>query len=556
MIDFGIAKVLDEQEVEADLPATRVDAQMYTPDYASPEQVRGEALGVGSDVYSLGVLLYELLTGRRPYEVSSHSSSGIESVVCHTIPAEPSKAAKRSSGAAIQRRQLRGDLDRIVMTALRKDPQHRFRDAAALADDIGRYLDGLPVQATGTSVGYRLGKFLKRHPGASIATSLTILTLAVALVVTSIQGNEARRQADRAEAAKQFLEEMIARSEPFGAAGTMTLAAALKESIPTISDRFSSDPLLEAEMRRAVGFALTGQGETELAREQLDAAWALYENLGSDFQKARAKNDLAIVAWDESDYERAEKDFEEALGYVESVTTPEGLILKYDILTNFVGLLPNMDKPEPALELSERAMALFEDYPELEFDPLNHAVMYNNRAHSFDLLEDYDSSITSYERSIELHRELTPSGSPDMATALANLALTYELVDRMDLAVEYLEQAVEMQRELLGPTHRQYLAAVFNLGSMQYNAGDTAGAIENIAIAVVGADEAFPPNHLYTGRFNHRLAEIHYENGNPELAAPYAERASVIYQNHEDVPERWVVGVTHLLEQISATTDS
>lgn len=546
LIDFGIAKVLSDSDLAGAQAVTRVDAPMYTPEYASPEQVRGETPGISSDIYSMGVLLYELLTGARPYEIDAMSPAGIEAIVCETIPPEPSRAA-RKHGKGFSR-QLRGDLDRIVMTALRKTPEHRFRSAAALAADIERYLAGLPVRAAGTSPGYRFRKFIRRHPGASLATALTIVTLAGALVITSIQGAEARRHAERAEAARQFLEEMIARSDPYENAGTMTLASALRESLSTIGERFGNEPLLEADMRRTIGFALNSQGETAAAREQLELARAVYDAQGSNEQKALVLNALAIVSWDESDYESAESLFIEALDYVgDGLDSDESARLRFDILVNYAGVLPKMERPEDALAQSDAALALMAELPEIEFDPLTHAVLWNNRANAFDLLEDYDKSIEAYQRSIELHRAVHPEGSPDLATALANLALTYEFVDRMDEAIEYLEQATEMQRDLLGPTHPQYLLAVFNLGSMQYNAGDSGGAIKNITIAVENADEAYTPDHLYTGRFNHRLAEILIETGSPDRAGPYARKAQAIYANHDDVPERWLESVARLL---------
>ena len=554
LIDFGIAKVLEEGNIDASLPATRMDSQIYTPEYASPEQVRGEALGTSSDIYSLGVLLYELLVGQRPYEIDSLSPAGIEATVCQTVPVDPSKAVRRKKdGTSSQEsrtlsRQLRGDLDRIVMTALRKNPQHRYRSAADFADDIERYLTGLPVLADGAPLGYRLGKFLHRHPGASIATALMVLVLVVALVVTSLHAVEVQRQAERATAAQQFLQEMIARAEPWESAGNLTLVAALKQAIPSVSEQFSGQPMLEAEMRRVIGYALSGQGETEAARQQLTAAWNVLGKQGSRWQKAQLMNDLAGVSWGEGDYEKAREQYLTALELITPDDSREGLLMKFDTLVSFSGLLPKMDQPELSLKYSDQALALLEKHPGLAIDAMGQAILWNNRAHALDLLENYPGSIEAYQTSIRLHREINPQGSPDMAVALANLGMTYEMVDDMPLAVDYLQQAADMQRQLLGPEHPQYLLAVFNLGSLQYNADDLEGAIHHIRIAVDAADEAYTPDHFYTGRFNHRLAESLAQAGRSDEAAIYAKKALKIYQTHEDVPPNWLESATQLAQ--------
>ena len=321
LIDFGIAKRLAPDSDDMEFPETRVDLQMYTPDYASPEQVRGDPVSVVSDVYSLGVLMYELLTGTRPYKVEALTPAGIEVTVCDTVPADPSKSIAIRNHAPAEglpdlrslRRLLKGDLDRIVMTALKKEPEHRYRSVEALANDIQRYLSNEPVRARGASMAYRIRKFVRRHPGATAATALTIVTLASALVVVSFQSVESRRQADRAEAARQFLVDMIGRSDPYATAGTQTLADSLEQAIPTIDEQFAGQPSLEADMRYAIGFALSGQGKIAAAREQLEQALTLYEANGTELQKAQVLTALAVVAWDESDYAESERLFKAAL---------------------------------------------------------------------------------------------------------------------------------------------------------------------------------------------------------------------------------------------------
>jgi serine/threonine protein kinase/tetratricopeptide (TPR) repeat protein len=203
LLDFGIAKVLDPQWSQ-DAPVTRTDWRPMTPEYASPEQVRGEPVTNATDIYSLGVLLYELLTGHRPYRVRTDSPLEIERSVCEEEPEKPSAAVsrkdERTTNDAGTRtvitpqqvgemrairpeelpRCLRGDLDTIVMKALRKEPQYRYVSAEAFAKDIERHLSGMPIDAHRPTLFYRGGKFVRRHT-ESLATAVLILAVAAGL---------------------------------------------------------------------------------------------------------------------------------------------------------------------------------------------------------------------------------------------------------------------------------------------------------------------------------------------------------------------------------------
>ena len=208
LLDFGIAKVLGGEtgaETAGDPELTMPAA--LTPRYASPEQVLGRRVTTATDVYSLGVLLYELLAGAPPYEVSTLLTPDTARVICDLDPTRPSRAAARlDSDAAARRGQspprlahaLAGDLDTIVLKALRKEPERRYASVDELAADIRRHLDGLPVLAAPDRVGYRVGKFLRRHRALSIATATTVVALSMALAVSLNAWQQARRQTNEA----------------------------------------------------------------------------------------------------------------------------------------------------------------------------------------------------------------------------------------------------------------------------------------------------------------------------------------------------------------------
>ncbi|GJM09834.1 MAG: hypothetical protein DHS20C11_21100 [Lysobacteraceae bacterium] len=551
IIDFGIAKVLDMQGLDAALPKTSTQMQMLTPEYASPEQVRHQTISPVSDVYSLGVVLYEMLTGSRPYHVSSLTPAEIERTVCQSVPLDPSdqvsdtKAPLPSglSEARILKRKLHGDIDRIVMTALRKDPKQRYQSAQAFGDDIGHYLAGEPVTARGASKLYRARKLIERNAGLSIGIVTAFVMLIVALIMVSLQAEQARHEATRAAAVKDFLIEMIGRADPFGDSETPTLGGALRQAAPTVSERFAGQPDLQAEVRYALGFAFSGLGETALARTQLEQALATQRELGNQLEVARTLNALANVSWEDSDYEQAKDTYETALEAIEGRTDEAALQVRFGILTDFGALLPKMDQYAEGLELSQQALAMSSSLQDVETRTL--AVIWNNIATAYDGLEGYDNSIAAYEKSIELHRQ-AGAPHPDLAIALGNLGLTYEFLQRMDLAVSTVTEAVTMHEQMLGPDHPQTALYTYNLGSLRLNAGDIAGAIKDLATAAQSAETAYAPNHLYTGRFNHRLAVAYLQAGDMDLARQHARYADRIYQARDDVPQRWLEDLAEL----------
>jgi non-specific serine/threonine protein kinase/serine/threonine-protein kinase len=222
LLDFGIAKLLNPELSGQTIDPTATAMRLMTPEYASPEQVRGETITTASDVYSLGVVLYELLTGHRPYHVKSRAPHDILRIVCEEEPERPSTAVNRvetipsadGSTRAITpetvsrvresepeklRRRLRGDLDNIVLMAMRKEPQRRYTTVNQLSEDIRRHLEGLPVIARKDTLAYRLEKFAQRNRGVAIACVAVFLTLLSGIVATTWQARVASKERERAE---------------------------------------------------------------------------------------------------------------------------------------------------------------------------------------------------------------------------------------------------------------------------------------------------------------------------------------------------------------------
>jgi serine/threonine protein kinase/tetratricopeptide (TPR) repeat protein len=295
LLDFGIAKLL-ASGVDPDLAPTATVLPMMTPEYASPEQVKGQPVTTASDVYSLGVLLYELLAGRRPYEVQADSLEAIVRTICETEPRAPSEAvtdrnrAARSDGTLPPASHLRGDVDTIVLKALRKEPERRYRTAHDLSEDLRRHLEGLPVTARPDTIGYRAGKFVFRHRTAVAAALLVSASLLGGIVTTTRQARLAQRRFDEA---RRLIHTVIFDIQPkMGAiSGTTALRKDLIEGTLQYLEALARDagdnPALLRELSASyVQLArvqgLQGEanvGNTQAARRTLGEAQKLTERL-------------------------------------------------------------------------------------------------------------------------------------------------------------------------------------------------------------------------------------------------------------------------------------
>jgi serine/threonine protein kinase len=323
LIDFGIAKLLDTADAAA--KATLTGMQVLTPDYASPEQVRGERLTTASDVYSLGVVLYELLTGRRPYRVDAQTPLELARIVSDVAPVRPSDAVARQDTAgqvdvdtvtpeevAQARdthpgrlsRALRGDLDRIVLMALRKEPDRRYGSAEQLAADVDRYLQGLPVRAQRDTWAYRARKFAARNWAALAAAALVLVAIiggaafsftqwrraedeasharlaaideAVAKQTAINAQAEAEREAAKAEAALDFLvEDIISAAHPGELGYKATVLEAVEGSLAKIDTRFAGQPESAAAVHLMAGSVLKSFGRLQEALAQYQLGFDL-----------------------------------------------------------------------------------------------------------------------------------------------------------------------------------------------------------------------------------------------------------------------------------------
>lgn len=559
LIDFGIAKVLESGGLAVDLPETRQGDALMTPEYASPEQLRGGPVDVTSDVYSLGVLLYELLTGTRPHTVAGLSPAEIQNTVCNTVPVDPSEMVTRRktpppSGLGeigVLKRRLRGDVDRIVMTAMRHEPSSRYASALAFAQDLERHLSGQPVRARGASTVYRAGKFVSRYRTGVGAAAMIFLAMTVALVAIGHQRELARAEAARAESARGFLVEMIQRADPFENADSPTLAGALRQAIPDIERRFAGQPLVEAEMRYAVGYALQNLGEIQSARVQLERALVLRQRHGSPADVAEAHDAMGIVEWWDSDFEASQAHFGKALALLEDQVSERAGVLRVNVLANWAAMLIDVGDNGQSERLALEALQAAEVVAGVSEETL--AAIWSSVATARDGLGRADEALTAFERTLEIQRNATGEMHPSFAIVLNNLALMYHGMDRLEDATRAMQRSVEIRRATLGDQHPQTATALFNLARLETLAGNLEAAERNAREALAVAASGYAPGHPRIGKAHEALAIVLDARGFPDDALEHARTAHAIYTAAPGVDPAWLEAVTALIERIAAS---
>jgi tetratricopeptide (TPR) repeat protein/tRNA A-37 threonylcarbamoyl transferase component Bud32 len=391
LLDFGIAKLLTSG-AEADVAPTATIVPVMTPEYASPEQVNGKTVTTASDVYSLGVLLYELLAGRRPYEVQAESLMAIVKAVCETEAVAPSEAAQGRYRAA-----LRGDLDTIVLKALRKEPERRYQSAHELSEDLRRHLEGRPVSARADTVGYRAGKFVRRHRTAVTASLLVAASLIAGIVTTMWQARLAERRFDEA---RRLIRSVIFDIQPkLGAVpGTTQLRKELVENtlgyLVALARDAGDDPRLLRELSASY---------VQLARVQGIQGNA---NLGDNQAARRTLGEAEKLV---ARLSKIDPDSPESLH--EAAVLERYLALTYLYEAAYA---PAQDHARRAVELAERAVKIRPDFQARE-----------DLADTRRTLANCSDSAEEFARSQEIYESLLRE-KPDEPRILRNLSQVYK----------------------------------------------------------------------------------------------------------------------------------
>jgi serine/threonine-protein kinase len=491
LLDFGIAKLLAEDQAPSAAGSTRTLVRAFTPEYAAPEQLLGEPVTTATDVFSLGVLLYELLTGERPHRTTRSGGALLEQAVLEQEPARPSSRASRERA-----RELRGDLDWIALKALQKEPERRYASAEALAADIRRHQQGLPVTARRDTLRYRASKFVRRHRLAAAAGAVVLLSLLAGLVGTTWQARRAAREARKAEAVKDFMKSLFAASDPSQAQGReRTARELLEDGARRIETELASQPEVQSEVARLIAATYQQLGEYDRALPLLRADLERRRRLDGprSVPAAESLTALADVVYDEGRHADAGPLYEEALAIRRSRgggRTPEVAELLWDL----GGVRRNAEDLKGAEALDEEALSIYAatkgpDSKEATWVRESLAIVYAQAGRPLDAANT-QAPVAAWRAA---HDGLD---HPQTLNARYNLATYLLRLGRIAEAKEIIEDVVARQRRVLGPRHDRLAAGLRVLARARHDGGDAEAALPLIAEALAIHRERFGPHHL------------------------------------------------------------
>lgn len=502
LLDFGVAKLLQDQSGE-DAPHTRPWMRLVTPDYAAPEQFAGNRITTATDVYALGILLYELLTGSHPYKDSDgrntfgipDATKWVESPVARVKKTVDSGVfhARRTSPNALVRR-LRNDLENIVMTALHPDPVHRYRSAEQLFRDISRHLSGHPVQARRQTSLYRFWKFVGRNKIAVASVSLLIVISVLFGIFSRIQQLETARERDIAETERDkalmlagFMERLFDASNPYNPEperiDTLRAFELLQRGARTAETELADRPELQANMFHSVGIAYRGMGRYEEAETYLSRALALRkDDPGVDVNELlESYANLGFLHYVQGRHANSEEILREGLEIARDYPGAGDIQLANVMHTLGVTLTDrnNWDEAEPLLR---RAL----DMRVKEFGRVHQEVASTQGALASLLTStgNQEEAHALMRESVRVRREIYGDHHPSVAIGLNNLAVELRAARRFDEAEEAIREALEINRASLGEQHLYVTQNLGLLGSILRFQGNLEAAEKKQAEAI------------------------------------------------------------------------
>jgi len=515
LLDFGIAKLLDDS-LPVTRPQTETGHHLMTPDYAAPEQVADDDVTARTDVYQLGVLAYELLTGTRPFDLAGKSLTEIERIVLEETPDKPSERAG-PEGAA-----LRGDIDTILQKALRKEPGRRYRSVEALAADLERYRTGEPVEARPATLRYRTKKFVERHRWGVGVTAAFLVVAAVAAILLVQQRNQAQRNAERAqqeaEKAQQvsgFLVDLMRSSDPFGSTrrsdSTLQVRTVLDRGRQRI-DKLSDQPGVQAKLRNVIGTSYERLGLFEDARDLLDRAVAQRRRVheGPDSSLAASLQRLGETTQEMGDYETADSLFRRALSMRRAVFGPNHPSVAITLSSLGSMLWYNKGNYAAADSLLHKAVRI----REAAFDSARRSLgsSYNNLANLYHRRGQHEEAARYYRRAIDTYRSLE-TRSAGLPVIQSNFAALLRSTGQFDSSEVVQRDALALQRELAGEKNVDAALWTASLARILMEQGQLAEADSLFQEGLDRLRRYFDPPHPYLAKTIHHIGTLRLRQG-------------------------------------------
>ena len=552
LLDFGIAKLLDPEASMAGEQTVTFAAAM-TPEYASPEQVRGETMTTASDVYSLGVILYELLTGQRPYRIKGRNPAEIARAITEQEPARPSTAIARSSGSSKSQgpnpKILRGDLDNIVLNAMRKESQRRYASVEQFSEDIRRYLGDRPITARKDTFSYRTVKFIKRNKVAVTTATLVVLAIVTGLIVALWQAENARQQRDlahherlKAERINTFLQRMLSFSNqsvtsvwPVAQKRDVTVNEMLDRVTPQVEAELTDQPDVRAQVLRTIGSAYASQGRYDMAEKNLRTALndeiQLYGE--NNPEVADTMSELGVLSYRQVRYEEANSLLEKAIAAYKTQRqanlasfNPAKLALALDYLaaTKLYQVDPYAAKP-----LMLEALRISSGANLREKDRLVVAFNKSDTGASMVYTGELEKGQALLHEALTEYRQISNRPQWEQGSTLTHLGAALTMQRQFDEAEKYLIEGERVYRETLGDKSF-YLSANLNRQAILFSEKNDLKAAEEKARESLAVARDFSPENrvLWAGPMA-TLGKVLIKRGQVRQGEDYLRQALAIH---------------------------
>jgi serine/threonine-protein kinase len=487
LVDFGIARQLEADGTITD--QTHTGLRLMTPAYAAPEQVRGEGIGVHTDVYALGVLAYELLTGRLPHDLGALTPSEAAARVLEAEPERPSVAARRGGRTVQATRAQWADLDVLVLTAMHKDPARRYRTVEAFLRDLGHFRRGEPLDARPDTLAYRAATFLRRHRTAALATAGMVAVLVAGSGAAGVRLARARDaalgEAQRTARIQEFMLTLFQGGEDeVLAADTLRVAALLERGVRE-AGALDADPATQAELLATLGTIYGRMGDEARADSLLRRALAQQERLdgGSSAAIVRRLVALATLRIDQADYAGADT-----------------------LLRRAVGLADNLSPPQEAIRRTA------------------HEALARNRYEE----GAYDEAIALLQPLVDATRRDTTSGVHQ--GLLTQLGSAHFYAGRYDTTEALVTRALALYRAQHGPAHPLVADQLITLGAVHFQRGAFVEAEQRYREALAITEPWYGPEHHATAAGLTMLGRALAAQERWEDARPPLERALAIQE--------------------------